>query len=215
MRALILLTSIAVLLLTGCRTYDADAYFADALDDNWSAASYAGYLNIFSEKPLTEQDLTSGGSLYRLLILQPGDPVHMIKVKIEPDNSATVSVKTTRGGYRETNGKNRDKTYSLSPSPAKVSDFLNELSKYEFWDQEDAPQYDFTDEFLTHPNMFLIEGRAGNQSVIFHDFDSALRKNTADLILEFYEIADLDNEDDWTLSAYFTNFTEQDWKFAE
>ena len=82
MRALILMTSIAALLSAGCKSYDADAYFGDALDDNWSAGSYAGYLNVLSEKPLTAKQSTSGVSLYRLLILQPDDPVHIIKVKI-------------------------------------------------------------------------------------------------------------------------------------
>lgn len=217
MRVIVLILSSFILLLTGCKTNDAVDYFGhDELGDNWSAASFAGYLNVFHEKPLKDQKLKEGESVYRLLVLQPGDPVHMIKVKTSQDGSATVSIKSTKVGYHRQGSKTVHKSSTLKLSNVDVSKFLNVMSKYDLWVQDEATQYEYGGgEMLTHPPFFLIEGRSENRNVGYYDFEKNLRKNTASIASSFYTVAGLNEEDDWTLAEYFLEFTKVDWTYAE
>jgi len=217
MRFIVLILSSFIISLSGCKTNGAVDYFGhDELGDNWSAASFAGYLNIFYEKPLKDQKLKEGESVYRILILQPSDPVHMIKVKTSRDGFATVSMKRTKVGYRRQGSKTVNQSRTLKLSKADVSKFLNVIFKHDFWVQDKATQYEYGgDEMLTHPPFFLIEARSGNRNIGYFDFEKNLRKNTASIASAFYMVAGLNEEDDWTLAEFFLEFTKEDWTYEE
>ena len=202
--------------LSGCKTYDAVDYFGeDRLGDNWSAASFESYLNVFHEKPIAVEAQDGGTSVYRYLVLQPSDPVYLIKVEAKLDGSAKVSIKQTPTGYRRTTSKRIAKSDTVYPTKTEVAAFLAEMSNSDFWRQDAATQYDFRDDFFTHPSFFLFEGQSTQGDVSYSDFDPRLRKNTAKIATAFYTIAGLDAEDEWTRAGYFSEFLKVDWEFDD
>ena len=201
---------------SGCKTYDAVEYFGeDRLGDNWSAASFAGYLNVFHEKPIALEASEEGQSVYRYLVLQPSNPVYLIKVETKLDGSAKVSIKQTPTGYRRTTSKRIAKSDTVHPTKTEVEAYLAEMSSSDFWRQDEATQYDFRDDFFTHPPFFLFEGQSTQGDVSYYDFDPHLRKNTAKIASAFYSIAGLDAEDEWTRAGYFSEYLNVDWEFED
>ena len=209
--SILILTLIA---LTACTTLSSEDYFSDEpLDDSWSTESFASYLKLFREKPLSRHDLKEGDEVYRFLVLQAGEPNHIIKVENPNNGSARVTIKYTKSGYKLNTGRELEDRKIINPSTQEFDAFVNVLAQTKFWQQENAPQYEFSNTVTTGPPLFLIEAVKQGKTVRLDGIESRFGKNMPDLALVFYDLAQL--ERDWTLETYFSSWKEVDWEYPD
>jgi len=212
MRILFSISVVFALGLSGCKTYDTVEYFGKTHSANGdSLYGFAETLNLFGDKPLTQEAMQNGDSIYRFRVSPSGNPAHLIKVETKADGTGKVSVQQSNVGYGYSKRKTVIKSDVVNPSKAEVAAFLSELEEAEFWAQEEATQYSFEDIISTGPTFFSIAGQSLGKDVVYTDFDYDQRKNTARIALAFYAIAGVSEEEDWTYIPFLTGFAEVDW----
>jgi len=199
-----------ILCLSACKTFDAETFFdaQDRPDMIWSPATFATQMKRFHQKPLSKYEIEAGEGVYRMIIRAPSVPVFMIRVQVSSDNKHVVHIWRTKGGYCTDEGKILDRRITVRPSDAEVEQFLQILNKNEFWNQSEVSifedDYLYVGDYMHH----LIEGRTTTESVAYGASLGYIRKNTGHIALAFYDIANLDPENDENFYDYFEGLAE-------
>lgn len=141
---------------------------------------------------------------YRMLFLMGGSAVHAIRVDVDSNGRADVTVRRLLSGYRKVRWKPLRETAQSTARSAQITALNAALVRTGFWNWTDrSALYDpASDNFALHPSFIILEAAKDGQYHYVNQGTATFDREMMSLARLFYDIGDIPEDADWALHEW-------------
>jgi len=164
------------------------------------------------KEPSFQSDRGNSGMRFRLRVNAGVTPIHSIRFEENTDSNATVTLTRLNKGYRIQGTRRVEfrKTFNVETDKARA--FLDLVEKVDYWNLTSPPDVLWTGEdagVCLHPTSFHFDATQDDKYGEYFFSICLPILEGLQLMKALYDLAGIDESDDWSLHEYFSETWEK------